>query len=282
MAVSRFGLSNIAGYKANNVNAWPKFSIGGTVTESGGYRIHTFTTVGQSTLSSLNLVSVEYLVIAGGGGATRGGHSAGGAGGYLTGTVKSPKTSEPIVVGSAGIAGTSAGGTNGTNGGNSSAFGIVSYGGGNWYSGVTPVGSGSGGAINFSGVVTGQSPTAGQGNAGGNSVAYASGGGGGAGAVGGNGVESPTRTGGNGGNGLASSISGSSQTYCGGGGGGTYYGSGNSSGGSGGGGAGSAQGVGSAATYYGGGGGAGGIEPVNVDKDGGAGYQGIVIIRYAI
>ena len=40
---------------------------GGTITESGGYRIHTFTSSGNfvNTLSNL---SVQYLVIAGGGG----------------------------------------------------------------------------------------------------------------------------------------------------------------------------------------------------------------------
>ena len=62
---------------------------GGTVTTSGNYRIHSFTSSGTfvNTLASL---SVEYLVIAGGGGGGVGDQNAvaygggGGAGGYRT------------------------------------------------------------------------------------------------------------------------------------------------------------------------------------------------------
>ena len=55
---------------------------GGTVTQVGGYKIHTFTSSGTFTLNSGG--DVEYLVVAGGGGAGSGG---GGAGGMLTGTI---------------------------------------------------------------------------------------------------------------------------------------------------------------------------------------------------
>ena len=60
---------------------------GGTITTSGNYRIHTFTSSGTFTNPISNL-SVEYLVIAGGGSGGAGGSSVagggGGAGGYRT------------------------------------------------------------------------------------------------------------------------------------------------------------------------------------------------------
>ncbi len=50
-------------------------ATGGTITESGGYRIHTFTSSGDFVVSGGSL-NVEYLIVAGGGG---GGASIGGA-----------------------------------------------------------------------------------------------------------------------------------------------------------------------------------------------------------
>ena len=56
---------------------------GGSITTSGSFRIHTFTSSGTFGLTFDT--AVEYLVIAGGGGAgTRRHAGAGGAGGYRT------------------------------------------------------------------------------------------------------------------------------------------------------------------------------------------------------
>ena len=59
------------------------WATGGTVTTSGGYRIHTFTTVGTATLTVESGGSVEALVVAGGGGGGGGPQYSGiGGGGY--------------------------------------------------------------------------------------------------------------------------------------------------------------------------------------------------------
>ena len=42
-------------------------STGGTITLSGGYRIHTFTGTGESTFTPDARGTVEYLIVAGGG-----------------------------------------------------------------------------------------------------------------------------------------------------------------------------------------------------------------------
>ena len=61
---------------------------GGTITYSGGYTIHTFTTSGTFTVTSGSKSDIEYLVVAGGGGGSDGGStnvggSGGGAGGFI-------------------------------------------------------------------------------------------------------------------------------------------------------------------------------------------------------
>ena len=61
-------------------------ATGGTITTSGGYRIHTFTTVGSSTFTPIGTGTVEVTVLgAGGGGSSGNGEWAngGGGGGYL-------------------------------------------------------------------------------------------------------------------------------------------------------------------------------------------------------
>ena len=64
--------------------AWAEGGVATTIVVSGiTYRVHTFTTVGTSTLTVLNGGEFEYLVVAGGGGG--GGlkmGAGGGAGGY--------------------------------------------------------------------------------------------------------------------------------------------------------------------------------------------------------
>jgi hypothetical protein len=259
-------------------------ATGGTITFSGGYTIHTFTSNGSFTPATN--MTVEYLVVGGGGGGSGSynndgiGGAGGGAGGFLTGSITVNPTSYAITIGSGG-AGSASGLVDGTDGGNSVFSSVTAYGGGagvltNTSHAGRNGGSGSG-APGYWGNVPGTG-VSGQGNNGGygsgNVTAYGSGGGGGANAVGGNGTGS---YGGNGGNGISSSISGSAVTYAGGGGGGNPNTGG--SGGTGGGGAGGSNSspTGKSATSNTGGGGGGASTPTSV---GGNGGSGIVIIRY--
>ena len=254
---------------------------GGTVTTSGNYRIHSFTSSGTfvNTLASL---SVEYLVIAGGGGGGVGDLGAvaygggGGAGGYRTnvagqtsGGGASAEAALSLSTGNktvtVGAGGANASGDNqlGTAGGDSVFDSITSIGGGRGGANTsTPTSGGSGGGGEESNG-SGAAGTSGQGYAGGTGSEGGNrgGGGGGAGSAGG------TTTGGNG---VSSNITGSAVTRAGGGGS-------NSSGGSGGGGAGGAGGTaGTAGTANtGSGGGAGTVTS-------GAGGSGIVIVRYLV
>lgn len=233
-------------------------ATGGTVTTSGGYTIHTFTSSGTFAVSS-GTATVDALIVAGGG--TGGGDLGGGGGGGGVKTTSAAATTGnyTITVG--------AGGTTG-NGGNSSAFGVTATGGGEGGDNGAVGSSGGSGGGGGADSKAGGAGTSGEGYQGGRGgLEDESGaGGGGANAAGGNGGY-PGR-GGNGGAGLASSISGSTQYY-GGGGGGDGYAS------SGGGGLGGGGDAGSAGTANRGGGGgassAGG-------EDGGS---GVVIIRYA-
>ena len=267
---------------------------GGTVTTSGGYRIHTFTSTGNFVVPSGVSVTADYLIVAGGGGGGSSTYTAhrgaggGGAGGmrYITSTAISAGTY------SAAVGGGGAGRNNGTTGGgggNSSFNGTVSNGGGGG-GGHSPGaqtaagtgGSGGGGTNGFSGAAG----TSGQGNAGGNGGAnvddpYCGGGGGGKGVAGSAGVNNSggNDPGGNGGAGSSNSITGTAVTYAGGGGGNGSSGGSGGSGGGGNGGASSstAQGVG---VSHGGtnlGGGGGGSQQVS-----GNGGSGVVIIRYQL
>lgn len=203
-------------------------ATGGTTLEydDGGkrYRSHTFTSVGTSTFTVTELASdtelniLDYLIIAGGGGG--GSHyyaGGGGAGGYRTTLTPTPGNTNPnakvipslssysIVVGN--------GGAMGTSGQNSSAFNIISTGGGfgrgtNGSCVAASGGSGgSGGGSNTAcGGVSAQSGgtgISGQGFNGGVARTHGSGGGG-AGQVGRDGHNDATK--GTGGNGLASKI----------------------------------------------------------------------------
>ena len=263
---------------------------GGSISNSGAYRIHTFNSSSTFTVpSGLTLSNVEYLVVAGGGGGGSGqsgahveGGGGGGAGGMRTGTISSVSaSSNTITVGAGGSGGTS-NPSNGSTGSNSSALGITSNGGGSGGGSNTSGGSGGsggGGGSGPSGSGAG-SGTAGQGNNGAAGADSAkSGGGGGAGAVGGAGPSYVTA--GNGGAGTASSITGSSVTYAGGGGGGSYNkGTGGSGGGGNGGNANSPTTLGVAGTANtGGGGGGGGHVSGSLSASGGS---GIVVIRYQL
>lgn len=261
-------------------------AAGGNVTRDGDYLVHTFTgsdTLNITQISNNNTYnSLEYLIVAGGGGGgadlLSGG--GGGAGGCLIGNFTPAVSSYSLVVGAGGAA--TGGVGRGANGFNSTAFSLISVGGGGGAQGfttVTPAGSGGSGggagALNGGSGLNGYNGTGtvGQGFDGG--LAFggpgyaASGAGGGAGAVGNNASGSQ---GGNGGIGISSSISGVATYYAGGGAGGSYANA-PGTGGTGGGGNGSNSGAGGNGTTNLGAGGGGG-------KTTSAGGSGIIIVRY--
>jgi hypothetical protein len=249
-------------------------ATGGTITESGGYTIHTFTESG--TFTPVISGTVDYLVVAGGagGGGERGG--GGGAGGFRTATSFAvAATGLTVTVGAGGGGGLDP--DVGVNGGNSVFSSITSIGGGGGNReglGAGAVGGSGGGGSS----AAGGAGTASQGYAGGtgsgSGANYGAGGGGGSSAVGADGAST---AGGNGGAGTASSYSGTSVTYAGGGGGGTYNGGTPGTGGAGGLGATSATAQ-SCADNTGSGGGGGGFS--GSGGNGGNGGSGIVIVRY--
>jgi hypothetical protein len=268
-------------------------ATGGTITNVGGYTIHTFASSDTFTVISGGVV--EYLVVAGGGSGSIGRNDyyvpggGGGAGGMLTGTLDVNAGSYTITRGAGGASVPYNGsGTEGNPGTDSTFHTSTAIGGGRGRLNTTTSngdggsgGGSGGGGVNTAPAKDGGSGTLNQGNDGGRSDPYTSNGsnnnaGGGGGGAGGSGSDATTATGGAGGNGFNSSISGSSTTYAGGGGG-----SGNTlgSGGSGGGGSGTNNNSnaisGTPNTGGGGGGGRGGGGGAS-----GAGGSGIVIIRY--
>jgi hypothetical protein len=180
-------------------------ATGGTITTSGDYKIHTFTSPGTFCVSAGAgpVAEVDYLVVAGGGGASYDSGGGGGAGGFRassgTYTVGCSPASPliscvsalpvsvqgyPITVGGGG-ASASTGGASGTSGSNSTAIGITSSGGGGGGrdSGGLPGGSGGGlggtsGSCGGSGNTPAVSPPQGQPGGIGSGCPSASGGGG--------------------------------------------------------------------------------------------------------
>ena len=285
-------------------------ATGGTITESGNYKIHSFTGDGNFIVSAAGNSpenplggpnAVSYLVVAGGGGGGVGQGGGGGAGGFREGREPSDSYSVsplnnaggltitaqtyPISVG-AGGSGAPNGCSKGISGSNSVFSTITSAGGGGGGTANAPAGlqpgiaggSGGGGGETTSSNAAGNtrpvSPR--QGIQGGTAPGGKGGGGGGATANGGNATSSQA---GNGGAGATSSITGSPVARAGGGGGGgqdSFPTAG--SGGAGGGGAGGCAGSGpdtpgTAGTANTGGGGGSG-------QCAAAGGKGIVIIRY--
>jgi hypothetical protein len=277
-------------------------STGGSITSSGGYRIHTFTS-GSSTFVPSKTGVIEALVIAGAGG----GHSisgGGGAGGYvyIAGVPVVAGTAYPTVIGTGG-AGCSSHSANNAQPGSASNFGtgtpvaIATVGGGrgcHYPPGSAPNsggGSGGGGPGWNGGPQTyhpGAAGTAGQGHPGGIGVHYngtptgthyGGGGGGGAGTMGYG--RSHRYQQGRGGEGMASTIGGS-MVYRAGGGGGGYHSPSH--------GTASLAGRGSLGNtlpgqngQYGGnntGGGGGGGPYSPEPQGGGQGGPGVVIVRY--
>jgi hypothetical protein len=284
-------------------------STGGTITTSGGYRIHTFSTGTQSGTTSTFFADADglvdvFLIGGGGGGGGRSG-GGGGAGGaiYITNyAIQAGNIS--VTVGNGADGGTGAGNEEANaptpqNGGNSIFGTLTALGGG--YGGSDPVNTGAqggcGGGAKYgvdgsNGIqttsmsISADSRLYGYGFKGGFGFSnpYAGGGGGGIGGVGVAGTSGGEI--GDGGPGLAFSISGTSVYYGGGGGGGSHNpANGRGFGGIGGGGNGGAPGgknSGSPGTDgLGAGGGAGSTDSSN-GGSGGRGGSGIVIVRYAI
>jgi len=292
-------------------------ATGGTISESGNFKIHTFTSPGTFQVTAVGNTpacnQVDYMVVAGGGGGSGGpsgdGGGGGGAGGYrespgaktcysASPLGASPAVALPVSVASFPVT-VGAGGT-GTDtfrvvggSGSSSAFAgsstITSAGGGGGGGNTTGAatggsggGAGSGGGGPFPGAAGNTPPTnPAQGNPGGsgsnNPPDQGAGGGGGAAGSGGN------HSGNNGGNGGASTSSSitSVPVARAGGGGGMGSASGNGGSATGGGGSGGKSGGGSATSATvntgSGGGGAGNSSP---ESAGGNGGSGIVVIRY--
>jgi hypothetical protein len=291
-------------------------ATGGTITTCGSYKIHTFTGPGTFTVTNTGPGSstVDYLVVAGGGGSgtangTPGtgsnyGTGGGGAGGFRTNYPSScagipvSVTSYPITVGGGGPGGPPSAPFQATPGSSSIFSTITSAGGGRGGNGGAPLtvpgasgGSGGGGggepsSLGGSGNTPPVSPP--QGNAGGYGVCTGPTGGGGGGGATSAGSPGTSGTGGVGGNGTASLISGSSVTYAGGGGGaggyvsaaGTQAAGGTGGGGPGGGTTGPGPISGTSGTVNTGGGAGGTQSFPATTRAGNSGGSGIVVIRY--
>jgi len=265
---------------------------GGSITRSGNFRIHTFTSSGTLTVPSGFSATAEYLVVAGGGSGGVDNGAGGGAGGLLTGSTSITTNSYSVIVGAGGASRPgSADDGPGNNGSNSSALGFTAIGGSGgtgWTNAALPPGSSSysgGSGAGQSSSTSGTNSigigigTSGQGNNGGSAVTGFSGGGGGRGSVGGNASSGQL---GWGGLGFSSSISGSSVTYAAGGDGGFDFAGGSRSGsGSG------RNGVTKQLTEAGepnspANTGHGGHGSNHNDENSGGGGSGIVIIRYTV
>jgi len=275
-----------------------KLATGGTITDSGDFKVHTFTSSGSFVVpSGTTLNNVEYVVVAGGGGGAStgsgvgGSGGGGGAGGYRSsvqtessGGGASAESRLTLTAGSYTVTIGGGGGTDST--GSNSVFATITSAGGGYggsYQGVNSGLAGSGGSGGGGQSATsapenqGGSGTSGQGRAGGlggwvtgTYETTGGGGGGGASTVGQN--YSANNRGGNGGSGVSTSITGSSVTYAVGGGGGgkpsggTPFGTLDANGGS--------------ASSNSGGGGGGPADTNSTNESGGSGGSGIVVVRY--
>ncbi len=292
-------------YRIANLNA-TFTATGGTITEAGGYRIHTFTSSEAFTVTGIN-GNVEVLVVAGGGSGgnhnTTNANGGGGGGGVIYNASYAVTAGNySVTVGNGGAAIPNSTCSRGVNGENS-VFGTLTAiggGGGGSSCGYAGASGGSGGGAAYGYAAGASTQGGGYGNAGASgAIAWTGGGGGGAGSPGVDG--SGVVPGGNGGRGYPSSISGSLVRYAGGGGGGA-----NTSQRAGDGFDGGGRGYGTTSYYAwdnypvevnattrgsgtpnaipntGGGGGAGSYYATGWSSGSGAGGSGIVIIRYPI
>jgi len=285
-------------------------ATGGTITTSGDYKIHTFTSSANFIVSCAGSVAgsnkVSYVVVGAGGGSNGDGAGGGGAGGFREGKCSSdpytasplaatpcsglsvPEATYPITIGAGGTAGPKVSPYVGTSGANSVFSSITSTGGGRGgHQNAADGGSGGGGGrgnpyAGGSGNTPPVSPAQGTNGASGGPPNGGDGAGGGGGATVA-GSTNPGNTGGAGGAGATTSITGSPTAYAGGGGGGTTpspSGAGGA-GGTGGGGNGASHPSGAAVAGTtntgGGGGGSSGGPLCQVGANGGS---GVVIIRY--
>lgn len=262
---------------ANAVNNCFLVATGGTITTSGNYKYHTFSSSGTFTVTTAGFGdtnnTVQYTVVAGGGGGGGsrngfGGGGGGGAGGMLESSLVATVTSYSVTIGGGGAGGIGDPCATGSNGGNSTFHTTTTTGGGGGggcASGSAAGNGGSGGGAG--GAVGGTFGTgiAGQGSNGGPGQTTGSAWGGGGGGAGGAGVLAGA------GAGIASTVNG------------TIYAVGGAPGYK----DGYAHGVaGTANTGKGGGGGSSYIDssdPENVirfNAVGGSGGSGIVILRY--
>jgi hypothetical protein len=284
--------------KVYNGNVWDQMSnkftaSGGTITTSGAYTYHTFTSSGTFTPDAAG--SIDWLIVAGGAGGARAPNidtGGGGAGGAIDGSGTVTAQAYSIVIG-AGGAGFGSGDGGGYSGANTTFNSLTAIGGGlaGYYSGnsggipangnyYSAAGGGSGGGASWNGYnnTTEGAGTSGQGHRGGGISPgddYKGNGGGGKGAVG---ADCTSSTGGAGGIGINWKSLG---TYYAGGGGGAPSGAGGNGGG---GTATSGIATGGSGTANTGGGGAGykgsGYNTFP-SYPSGSGGSGIVIIRYA-
>ena len=249
-------------------------ATGGTITTSGNFKIHSFTSPGTFCVSSISTCTAEntvgYVVVAGGGGGGTSGAGGGGGGGYREGrnvpidnftasplvadsptnAVTITATGFPITVGAGGAGATAPSSPFAGASGSNSVFSTItgSGGGGGGSRGDSPRngingGSGGGGGGGCGGSVgsggTGNTPPVSpaqgtNGGIGGDSGSHQGGGGGGATAAGASVPGSGPQPGGNGGTGATSSITASPVARAGGGGGSGRAATGSPSGGSGG------------------------------------------------
>ena len=108
-------MKNYAGTAWATMSTPPLTATGGTITTSGSYKVHTFTSSGTFQITA-GSGTVDYLVVAGGGGGGRsnGASGAGGAGGLLTNSFSGSTNSYTVTVGAGGsgiTSGFSVGGT---------------------------------------------------------------------------------------------------------------------------------------------------------------------------
>ena len=190
---------------------------GGTITTSGSYTIHSFTTVGSDTFTVSADVSIDYLVVAGGGGGGVGRGGGGGAGGVKSGTITLAAGSYNITVGAGGSFAVDD--YEGGDGGSSSIGSLISTtgggGGGGWRI-TSGRNGGSGGGASAGATLAGGTGITGQGFAGSARLDDATGGGGGGAGAAASGKDGAI--------GITSTLTGTTRYYAGGGGAGAHIG----------------------------------------------------------
>lgn len=143
-----FGAFGLKGSAASFIAA-----TGGSVTTSGNYKYHTFTSDDNFVVTAAPTGKYIDVLLVGGGGASGGNYSGGGGGGVII------NENVSIGLGSYGIVIGNAGSGAGASGGDTTAFGLIALGGGgggisgysgSWSAGVSG-GSGGGAGVVFGG-----------------------------------------------------------------------------------------------------------------------------------